>query len=84
MGKWDPLGTYLAEANRSRVVITYAQIEELIGSTLPESAHRYRPQFWANALRNPTADSWMRVGYRTRLTGLAKNQVAFERERVGL
>lgn len=45
-GKYDALTAHLRENKLSEIVMTFSQIEKVIGSSLPKSAHT--PQFWAN------------------------------------
>ncbi len=45
-GKYDALTEHLKANKRSEIVMTFAQIEQVIGSPLPPFAHETR--FWAN------------------------------------
>lgn len=80
MGKWDPLTDYLARLDRPRIVLTYEQIEGVLGAALPRSATDHRPYFWTNAVKGNYAQVWLRAGYRVSLRGVTENQVAFERD----
>jgi hypothetical protein len=53
-GKYQLLQKYLEERFASTVVLTFAEIEDLIGSALPEQA-RSEPEWWTNALSSRTA-----------------------------
>lgn len=53
-GKYQLLHKYLEERFASTVVLTFAEIEDLIGSALPEQA-RSEPEWWTNALSSRTA-----------------------------
>jgi hypothetical protein len=46
--KYDALTPHLKANNLSEIEMTFAQIEEVIGSPLPN--HASRPQFWANTV----------------------------------
>ncbi|GLV24490.1 DUF7662 domain-containing protein [Sphingobium sp. TomTYG45] len=48
-GKYDGLTEHLKANKLSEIVMTFAQIEEVIGSPLPAYAHR--PQFWSNTVK---------------------------------
>lgn len=67
MGKYDPLGRFLENAAPSlaRITLTFGQIEQILGDTLPYSAKHYRA-WWANEVRSGThvqAPSWLQAGW---------------------
>ena len=72
MSKYDPLQQHLAESNESKVTLSFAAIERIIGEALPASARRY-PAWWANEEdgTHSHAQAWLDAGYRT--TGLDLN-----------
>ena len=49
MGKYDPLGTYLARQPGREVRVTFAEVEAVLGFQLPASARTYRP-WWSPML----------------------------------
>ena len=72
-GKYEALYEYLEHRYANTVVLTFAQIEDLLGFTLPDSA-RVDQEWWANKDPNDTppphsrsfnmtgpncSDSWM-------------------------
>jgi hypothetical protein len=75
------LHKYLDERFADTVVLSFAEIEDLIGSTLPMSA-RVEPTWWANpdADHTPSAQSqsWTQAS-RTAKANLIARTVAFER-----
>ena len=47
MGKYEPLSRHLREQGTDRWTATFAEIEAVLGVSLPPSAHQYR-EWWAN------------------------------------
>ena len=76
-----PLHKYLDDRFADTVVLTTAEIEDLLGSPLPEQAH-LEPRWWANgdadSPPSPQARAWIRAG-RTATPNLRARIVAFER-----
>ncbi len=79
--KYDPLKRYLEAAGEPVVELSFAQIEEIIGSTLPASARKH-VAWWSN---NPTnhvnAQAWLSAGYLSKGVDIAGEQLAFSRKR---
>lgn len=63
MGVYDPLRDYLQGQRLSELELTFAEIEGLLGRSLPASA--VRPQWWANQIdgARPQRDAWRSAGY---------------------
>jgi hypothetical protein len=80
-GKYQPLFQYLDDRFANTVVLTFAEIEDLLGSTLPEEARR-QPEWWTNTAAGghpPNhSDSWT-LANRTARPNLLAQIVAFER-----
>jgi hypothetical protein len=53
-GKYQLLSKYLEERYANTVVLTFAEIEDLIGSALPDQARREQ-EWWTKALSSRTA-----------------------------
>jgi hypothetical protein len=53
-GKYQLLHKYLEERFANTVVLTFAEVEDLIGSALPDQA-RSEPEWWASGLSSRTA-----------------------------
>lgn len=62
VGKYVSLYRYLLSAEGKQVIMTIGQIEAILGFALPASASKYRP-WWANALTNSQAKSWLHAGW---------------------
>ena len=75
------LHKYLVERFADTVVLTFAQIEDLLGFALPDPA-RVQPEWWANTdahgALSAASPSWL-LASRTASPNLAARTVAFER-----
>jgi len=80
-GKYAPLHKYLEDRYADMVVLSFGQIESLLGFALPESA-RTKPEWWSADTTpvDPTSCSaaWTLAGRSARPNLFAQN-VAFER-----
>ena len=80
-GKYAPLHAYLANRYADSVVLTFGQIEDLLGSALPDNA-RARHEWWTGtdtgADKSSWSAAWILAG-RTATPNLLARTVAFER-----
>jgi hypothetical protein len=80
MGKYHPLRDYLTEQHTNELVLTFREIETIIGDKLPKSADR--PQFWANVKSDDYGhtqrETWRKAGYDAFLVA-GHNRVRFVR-----
>jgi hypothetical protein len=80
-GEYELLYKYLRDRYAVCVVLTFGEIEDLLGFSLPESA-RLEHEWWSNA--NPTAlpsaqsQAWT-LASRTATVNMAAQSVIFER-----
>ena len=78
--EYRPLYKYLEGRYANTVVLTFAEVEDLIGFPLPELA-RTQPEWWANAdtaaAPSPQSHAWTEANRTATLHLLARN-VAFE------
>ena len=65
--KYRGLAEYLLSSNESRITLSYSQIENILGFTLPDTARKFKHSYWANTETHSYASSWMAVGYKTRV-----------------
>ena len=82
MSKYDPLQTYLARNEGSQCTLSFAEIERIIGTTLPRSAREYR-EWWANQVdtkNRPQAKAWQDAGWEVRSVQLGQ-RIGFVRHR---
>lgn len=76
--KYKGLAEYLYEKWDRKIELTYAQIEEIIGFTLPPTAYNLPQSFWANTETHSYAKgSWLAVEYKAKVAGDQK--IVFER-----
>ena len=80
MAKYDPLGAHLRRQRGASLVMSFAEIERVLGAMLPNSARR--PEWWANEAdpntRHVQCRAWLGAGWRTFLLR-ADDSVRFER-----
>jgi hypothetical protein len=80
-GKYLLLHKYLNDRYADTVVLTFAEIEDLLGFTLPDPA-RLQQEWWtsgdANTDRSSHADSWI-LASRTAKPNMQAKTVEFER-----
>lgn len=66
MGKYDPLHQYLSSSSEARLRLPFAEVERIIGDSLPVSARRHQA-WWANERvgTHSHALAWLDAGYET-------------------
>ncbi len=81
MSKYAPLRRYLEGIHADEVTLSFADIEEIIESDLPKSAHDY-DAWWANDSngKHVHANEWMNAGWKTSRVSLGEERVTFTRE----
>jgi hypothetical protein len=81
--KYAPLGEYLARlpASTAEAVFTFAQVEEIIERTLPNSAREHR-EWWANQDRGSRAYHWLDAGFKSGPVDMRGETVRFYRDAV--
>jgi hypothetical protein len=62
--KYIGLSRYLNECGKKVLIMTFDEIESIIGDKLPSSAHKHNA-FWANTKTHSVAFGWLNAGYRT-------------------
>ena len=81
-GEYQLLYKYLRDRYANRVVLTFAEIEDLLGFSLPEPA-RLQLEWWGGAdsiaRRSAQSDSWT-LASRTATVNLSAKSVVFERQ----
>jgi hypothetical protein len=80
--EYRPLHKYLSARFADTVVLTLAEIEDLLGVPLPAAA-RQEPAWWTNpdtdALASPQSHAWMQAN-RMATPHLSAHTVSFERD----
>ncbi|GAM98196.1 hypothetical protein U91I_01828 [alpha proteobacterium U9-1i] len=78
--KYQPLLSHLQRRNGRPEMLSFEEIEEIIGKTLPQSAVKHR-SFWANDNQEAHSRAWTRAGYRVAYVDRDEKVVRFERTR---
>ncbi len=80
MAKYDPLAKFLGDSARTEgtSILSFAQVEDLMGKALPNSARRYR-SWWGNDGYHVQAVAWQAAGWRVFKVDMARRVVTFIR-----
>lgn len=78
--KYRFLADYLYNSKQDSVRLSFNEIEEILKTKLPSSAHNHRA-FWANTTSHSIALSWLNVGYATVDVNIAEQYIVFEKKR---
>ncbi|MBE9155298.1 helix-turn-helix transcriptional regulator [Nodosilinea sp. LEGE 06152] len=76
--KYHPLHDHLKHSDQTEVVLTFAEVEALLGSALPHSAVE-RKNWWSNR-ETPAAlqsSAWVRAGYHVHAIDIDSKVVTF-------
>lgn len=82
MGKYDPLRRFLENvaADVSEITLSFAQIEQILEDTLPNSARRHQA-WWANEQdgTHVQAASWLGAGWEVDIVDQKRDWARFRR-----
>jgi hypothetical protein len=78
MGKYSPLADFLLAQQRDEVPITFAEIERIIGSSLP-SSHRYRSWWSNNSFNSVMTKVWLDAGFRSTDVDIKRRKLVFRK-----
>lgn len=76
-GKYRKLSERLNNLATDQETLTFAQIEDILGTTLPPSARVYAA-WWSNQAHNHAA-AWVGAGWKTKNVNLRTGSVTFVR-----
>ena len=77
MSKYKPLERHLRASGKPRLVLTFSQIEKILGMRLPTSARRH-PAWWSNNEGSHVqAQAWRDPGYRTEQVDITGEKLTF-------
>lgn len=62
MGKYTPLTDWLYSQNLDNISLSFGEIEEIIGESLPSSAYKHS-RWWMNDENHSQGKSWINAGY---------------------
>ena len=81
--KYQQLFEYLRRSNQRQLTLTFAEIEVLMGETLPDSA-RVKRAWWSNRSKGALqASAWMEAGYLVEKLDLDGERVTFRKPSIG-
>ena len=78
--KYRFLADYLYNSEKDSIRLTFKEIENILKTKLPSSAHNHRA-FWANTTSHSIALSWLNVGYATVEVNIPDQYIVFEKKR---
>ena len=65
--KYKRLAEYLYNDWGNSISLTYDEIEDILGFTLPDTARNIPASYWANTRTHSYATSWLNVGYKAKV-----------------
>lgn len=77
MYKYESLKKYLSENSSPKIVMTFEQLESIIGQKLPKSALNYRAYF-ANTNTHSISKAWLNAGYRVSSVNYYERTIEFQ------
>lgn len=78
MSKYTRLGTFLSGQKTQMIPMTFAEIEQVVGTSLPRSS-RY-PAWWSNnPSNNVMTQIWLDAGFRTEQVDISARKLVFRR-----
>ena len=76
--KYRALSEFLYQSWDKRIVLSYDKLEDILGFSLPATAHNLPHSYWANTEYHPYAKSWLALGYKAK-PDIKNKSVIFER-----
>jgi len=61
-GKYMPLSEYLQTVDKNQIELSFSEIEEVLGFSLPKSAHKF-DAWWSNGSK-PHSKAWLEAGWK--------------------
>ena len=83
MSKYDPLGHFLAKSRYDEVPMTFAEIERLLGFSLPPKAQKIRAWWSNNPDNNVMTKVWLAAGFETEQVDVEGRKLIFRRSHPG-
>jgi len=79
MSKYEPLPQFLATVGGKAHRMSFAEIERILGFTLPKSAYKHEAWWSNNETGHSHARAWLKLGWRTEEVDLKGRKVTFQR-----
>lgn len=76
--KYYKLRQYLSDAKETVLIMSFSEIEEILGFQLNASAYKY-PAIWSNSDSHPLAVAWLNAGYRSEQLSLSRQTIVFRK-----
>lgn len=78
MSKYDPLGVFLREQKISHIPMTFANLEKILGTKLPNS--KQYPAWWSNSTTNNVmTKQWLDAGFHTESINVEQEKLVFRK-----
>ena len=81
MSKYEPLTHFLEDSKRSRVELSFADIERIIEAELPPSSYKHRALWSNNPQNHVMTQAWLAAGYESEDVDMNAQRVVFRRVR---
>jgi hypothetical protein len=79
MSKFDPLGTYLSKQTASVLVLSFSEIEKIIGEKLCPSAYRYTA-YWHPCKTHSLPNLIESYGYHVEKADIVNQKITLRRK----
>ena len=76
--KYYKLRQYLSDTKETVLIMSFSEIEEILGFQLNASAYKY-PAIWSNSDSHPLAVAWLNAGYRSEQLSLSRRTIVFRK-----
>ncbi len=77
--KYDPLEAHLKSVGFERIRMTFGEVEQVIGSSLPDSARKHRAWWSNNPSNSAITHAWLAAGYRTEGVSIEHEALSFRK-----
>ena len=77
--KYAALENFLRQQKTDKVMISFEEIEQIIGTKLPSSAYRHRPWWSNNPFNSSITSAWLNAGYRSEQVDMRAHRLVFRR-----
>ncbi len=79
MNKYEPLKLHLKQVGLQSIPMTFAEIEALVGESLPNSAFKHRPWWSNNPSNSVITKAWLEAGYKTSAVDMEGQKLIFRK-----
>jgi hypothetical protein len=79
MSKYEPLTQFLRQQSDAEILMTFDQIERVVGEKLPKSAHDHRAWWSNNPSNSVMTKAWLAAGFRSEQVDMEGQKLVFRR-----